>query len=251
MNSVENYDKTYTHFLNRYCKIDSNLFLDIGCGWGALEVSLATRNGQVVGIEIDRDAIGLAKTLTCKHSVQDRISFIIADARRLPFRKEIFDGVVSFGTFEHIPRVELAIREAGRCLKNGGIFFFETPNRLFPYDLHDTNLFFIHWLPPRIANSIAYALHRIDPSHMRQTSRNFELNRYLTYWQVLKILNYKAEIVSSVGKFSSKTEAINHYTGWHRTFFVFFATVCDFFNVPLTPFLPVLSMVIKKQNTGR
>jgi len=128
-------------------------------------------------------------------------------------------------------------------LKNGGIFFFETPNRLFPYDSHDTNLFFINYMPCRIANSMAYALHHIDPSHMRQKSNGaFELNHCLTYWEVLKILGDGMVIISSVGKFPSINEAIKHCSKYQRVLLLIFWRISKLFRIPMTLFLPTLSM---------
>lgn len=253
INSVKIYDTRYALLLERYHTINGKLFLDIGCGWGPFEISLAMRHGEVVGIEIDRDAIGLGKRLAREHRLQDRVHFIVADARKLPFIAEAFDGVVSFGAFEHILMAELAIEEGWRALRNKGIFYFETPNRLFPFDSHDTNLFFIHWLPACIANPIAYAFHRIDPSNMRQNIRNmFELNRFLTYRGTLKVIGSEAEIVSYVEKTLSNNAVANrqgqkleHNLG--TPLLVFFKRICDLLNISAIPFLPVLKVIAFKK----
>jgi cyclopropane fatty-acyl-phospholipid synthase-like methyltransferase len=39
----------------------------------------------------------LAKALVHEHGVQDKVCFILADVRRLPFRNKAFDEVVSIG----------------------------------------------------------------------------------------------------------------------------------------------------------
>jgi len=108
LSSVEKYDRKFTQFLGEYHKIRNNVFLDVGCGWGALVVSIAIRGWQVVGVDINRNAINLARTLACEHDVQDKISFIIADARKLPFPDRGFlDGFVSLLAFEHISMLKL------------------------------------------------------------------------------------------------------------------------------------------------
>ncbi|MHA1832381.1 MAG: class I SAM-dependent methyltransferase [Candidatus Baldrarchaeia archaeon] len=89
------------------------------------------------------DAIKLAKALVHEHGVKEKVCSILADACRLPFRDKVFDEVVSIGVFEHVPKVEDEIKEGWRVLKNIGVLFLMTPNRLFPYDFYDTNLPFI------------------------------------------------------------------------------------------------------------
>jgi len=238
MSSVEMYDSKYALPLSLCYKISGSVVLDVVCGWGAFEVSIAKRGGFVVGIEIDKDAIKLAKALVREHNVEAKVSLVISDARRLPFRNEIFGCIVSFGVFEHIPKVELAIKECWRVLKKGGTFFFETPNRLFPYDFHDTNLPFIHWLPHRVANSIARVLHRIDPSHMPQTSPgNFELNRYLTRREILKMLNPEVEIICPNWKIIS-SEKVGHLQWRHILRNVLEKSIL---------FSPTLNMVIRRR----
>jgi ubiquinone/menaquinone biosynthesis C-methylase UbiE/uncharacterized protein YbaR (Trm112 family) len=45
---------------------------------------------------------------------------VVADAHKLPFRDDMFDAVVSFNTFEHLPNPVKAARELLRVLKPGG-----------------------------------------------------------------------------------------------------------------------------------
>ena len=59
----------------------------------------------MIGVDIDRSAIDLAKILIREHGVRDRISFIVADACRLSFQNKVFDGVISIATFEHTQKL--------------------------------------------------------------------------------------------------------------------------------------------------
>ncbi|MEQ1518585.1 MAG: class I SAM-dependent methyltransferase [Usitatibacteraceae bacterium] len=51
------------------------------------------------------------------------IEFQVADATDLPYRDELFDLVVSFNAFEHIPDPLSALREAFRVAKWGGVIY--------------------------------------------------------------------------------------------------------------------------------
>jgi ubiquinone/menaquinone biosynthesis C-methylase UbiE len=52
-----------------------------------------------------------------------KIEFHTADAMMLPYRDNFFDLVVSLNAFEHIPNPEIAILEALRVTKKGGVIY--------------------------------------------------------------------------------------------------------------------------------
>ena len=52
----------------------------------------------------------------------------MADAARLPFDDETFDGVLCFDAFEHFPDPDRAAAEFHRVLKATGCFFLSAPN---------------------------------------------------------------------------------------------------------------------------
>jgi SAM-dependent methyltransferase len=52
---------------------------------------------------------------------------IAADARALPFGREVFDAVVSFEVFEYVLDMPRVIKEVARVLKPGGVFIFSVP----------------------------------------------------------------------------------------------------------------------------
>ncbi len=105
--------------------------LDIGCGRGAVLISAARRlpRGRATGVDIwrRRDQTGNSRTAAQRNAmvedVSDRVEFIGADARDLPFPPESFDVVLSNLTFDNIHGSEeraKAIREAARVLRPGG-----------------------------------------------------------------------------------------------------------------------------------
>jgi SAM-dependent methyltransferase len=105
--------------------------LDMGCGRGAVLVSVAKRltTGRVCGIDLwsTHDQSGNAKDVTLRNAslegVQDRIDVATGDMRSLPFADGSFDVVVSSLAIHNIrtnaARAK-AISEAWRVLKPGG-----------------------------------------------------------------------------------------------------------------------------------
>jgi SAM-dependent methyltransferase len=73
---------------------------------------------------------------------------------RIPFGDACFDTVIANAVLEHIPQPrDEYIRELWRVLKSGGhLIINETPNKYFPIDVHTTKLWFVPWLPSRIAH---------------------------------------------------------------------------------------------------
>jgi SAM-dependent methyltransferase len=91
--------------------------LDVACGVGHSHALLAPR--ETVGLDID-PAVLVA---------QERPT-LVGDMCALPFPAAEFDAVLSVQAIEHVPDPELAVGEARRVLRPGGVAVFVTPNRL-------------------------------------------------------------------------------------------------------------------------
>jgi len=102
-----------------------SLVLEIGCGLGGVSYRLAHYCGNIVGIDISEYACQQAK-LTYN---LPEISFLTADAKYLPFKSDIFDGVIVSHIFEHLDdnKAEIVQREIYRVLKAGAALTVEQP----------------------------------------------------------------------------------------------------------------------------
>ena len=105
--------------------------LDIGCGRGAVLLLAARRlpAGRAVGVDVwrPRDQTGNSRAAAERNAtlegVSERVEFVDADARALPFPTGSFDIVVSSLAIHNIAGVEgrnQALREAVRVLRPGG-----------------------------------------------------------------------------------------------------------------------------------
>ena len=100
--------------------------LDVGTGPGYVAGAAAKRGANPVGIDFSGALIEAARNR------YPAISFEQADAEDLPFESATFDAVVNGFGICHVPRPEVALREAFRVLKHGGrIAFtvFDSPER--------------------------------------------------------------------------------------------------------------------------
>ena len=122
------------HIVMSYMLGDSPLLrgriLDVGCGDGITDLSLALRTGcrELVGIDPFRGYDKLAQVVTDNHLPPDAIPanlrFTDDSANALPFEDDSFDVVVSWGSLEHIAGgYAQALAEIRRVLRPEGLFF--------------------------------------------------------------------------------------------------------------------------------
>ena len=114
--------------------------LEQGCGSGHTTMALAAIGvGKAVGIDIDWDRTAedidwqMMRSEFVRVDKRSATAHLEAgDAMALAFRDETFDAVHSTVTLEHIAEPELALREAQRVLRPGGIAYFEVDSWFGP-----------------------------------------------------------------------------------------------------------------------
>jgi ubiquinone/menaquinone biosynthesis C-methylase UbiE len=94
--------------------------LDVGCSWGRWSIAAARRGYKVTGIDPSLGAILAARRVA--HQLGVEATFIVADARFMPFEDSEFDVVYSYSVLQHFGPKDLqkAIDEIARvALPNG------------------------------------------------------------------------------------------------------------------------------------
>jgi len=92
--------------------------LDIGCGTGEYTLSLAEAGFEVVGGDISRGMLAVAKSKIKKHRYAERIQLIRLESTKLPFKKELFDTVTCIALLDWVPDSHRLLVEASRVLKH-------------------------------------------------------------------------------------------------------------------------------------
>ena len=153
--------------------------LDLGCYAGLISSLLAREMRQVIGLDIDLEALSSGRQRT----EGTNLEFVQATAGRLPFRDARFDVVICAQVYEHTPEPEGMMAEVWRVLRDGGVCFFSGPNKLEFVEKH-YRLPMLHWLPPRLASVYL---------HLTGRGTHYDVSPR-TYWQLRAMLR-KFEII--------------------------------------------------------
>lgn len=101
--------------------------LDLGCGIGFFSRILKEKGWTVLGIDIDQEAIELAKG-TCSRDAT--ISFQVGDVEEFVHSSgDTFDLILCLEVIEHLNGYEKLMADIVRLLAPGGILIVSTPNR--------------------------------------------------------------------------------------------------------------------------
>ena len=107
---------------------NGELLLDVGCNWGRWSVAAGRRGYTPVGIDPSLGAVLAARRVCRQLGIQ--ATYVVGDARFLPFREGAFDVVFSFGVLQHFAKEHArdALREVSRVLKTDGTSMIQLPN---------------------------------------------------------------------------------------------------------------------------
>ena len=122
--------KKETNFIERVLKKKGTI-LDLCCGTGRHSIILRGKGWNVVGIDISKNLLTIAKRKMKREGID--IPIVRADMRNFPFRNQIFESIIcmftSFGylpsTFEDIK----SLKEIRRTIRKKGKFLLDVANR--------------------------------------------------------------------------------------------------------------------------
>ena len=100
--------------------------LDLGTGTALIPIELCRRNPncRVMAIDLAVAMLDLARLNIEVAGLSQRIQLAQVDAKKMSFRDQMFDAVVSNSILHHLPRANSCLAEAVRVTKTGGRLFF-------------------------------------------------------------------------------------------------------------------------------
>jgi len=124
------YDKLKRRIVSDLSNVNTNevIMIDIGTGTGRFAAEFSRRRYYVIGLDISKNMILLAKNRLRNMSVSQYTDFVLADIEYMPFRQDIFDLAVCIHVLRHFRRHAKALKEVKRILKKRGKAVIDIPN---------------------------------------------------------------------------------------------------------------------------
>ncbi|MFN8051425.1 MAG: class I SAM-dependent methyltransferase [Acidimicrobiales bacterium] len=151
---INNFRAAAVPWMDADQRLDGSKVLELGCGGGASTAAMAEQGAEVVGIDLSEELQAEARTNLDAMGLDARL--ILRNARDVGdlLATEKFDRVIFFALLEHMTIEERidALQTVWSGLGSGALMtIVETPNRLWPFDSHTSQLPFFNWLPYELA----------------------------------------------------------------------------------------------------
>tara|TARA_B100001029_G_C15010109_1_gene423696 strand:- start:296 stop:1237 length:942 start_codon:yes stop_codon:yes gene_type:complete len=147
-------------WLSKNINLDNLHILEIGCGTGSSSITLAEQGANVLGIDIHKESLDIAKLRSRLYGLD--IEFLELSSIDIHKLGQKFDAIILYATLEHLTIEErlLTLERSKEILNKGGyIITIEAPNRLWYFDSHTSELPFFQWLP----DNLAYRYSKFSP----------------------------------------------------------------------------------------
>jgi ubiquinone/menaquinone biosynthesis C-methylase UbiE len=99
--------------------------LDYGCGTGTATMKLLRRGIRTVSMDASLTMVRLLKKKAVAEGAE--CLCVVGDAEHLPFKDDVFNGLICAGVLHHIPSIEKGVAEQARVLKKEGMLFVAEP----------------------------------------------------------------------------------------------------------------------------
>jgi ubiquinone/menaquinone biosynthesis C-methylase UbiE len=112
--------------------LNEGIILDLGTGPGYLPLEIAKRSPMinVIGVDLSRKLIEMARSNAAKAGLSDRLTFLSGNAGRLEFADSSFDMVISTGMLHSLKQPVKVLQEIHRVLKVGREAWIFDPARV-------------------------------------------------------------------------------------------------------------------------
>lgn len=151
---LNNFRSTVIPWLNSVKPLLNARILEIGCGTGVSTVALAEQGATVTAVDVVEESLKVAEERCKIYGLH--ADFLCANATELHqlLAGQQFDFIIFFACLEHLTNQERisAMKTTWEMLSPGSLWcVIDTPNRLWCFDHHTSQLPFYSWLPDDLA----------------------------------------------------------------------------------------------------
>lgn len=109
---------------------ERDVIADVGCGVGTFVIECEKRGSRVYGVDFSRAGLAIAKKLSEKAGVSEKVFFINSVTEAMAVRKDSVNKVICTDLVEHLyPRqFDALLKELHRITKNTGCVIIYTPS---------------------------------------------------------------------------------------------------------------------------
>jgi len=111
---------------NKQAPLNKLKILDVGCGGGLLCEPLSRLGAEITGIDASKNNIEAAKLHSKEMGLN--INYIHCSPENLKLQNQ-YDVILSMEVVEHVPDINLFIKNCTKFLKKGGVIFIATINK--------------------------------------------------------------------------------------------------------------------------
>ncbi|HPR98111.1 MAG TPA: methyltransferase domain-containing protein [Methanomassiliicoccales archaeon] len=123
--SASHADKEVLERVGEMCgDLHDKLALDVATGTGHVAMHLAPAAGTVIGLDLTRRMLEVAREEAVKRSISN-IAWLRGDVRSLPFPDGSFHAVTCRRAPHHFPDINKALKEMARVLKDDGVMVID------------------------------------------------------------------------------------------------------------------------------
>ena len=158
---IEQIRRNFIPWLDHACPLQGRRVVEVGCGTGSSTVALAEQGARVTAIDIHDGSLEVARDRCRLYGLGARLIKLSGDSIA-SLGENAADLVVFSASLEHMTIEErlAALKGAWHIVPAGGaVAVLDTPNRLWYFDQHTSQLPFYNWLP----NDLAFHYSRFSP----------------------------------------------------------------------------------------